>query len=52
MAGNLIGCVYLNMHPRTDCIALYVGRTAGSQTCGQNGFIILFMIMLTQLFMG
>ena len=37
---------------RTDCIALYVDRTAGSQTSVHNGFITLFMIMLTQLFMG
>ena len=37
---------------RTDCIALYVDKTAGSQTYGHNEFMILFMMMLTQLFMG
>ena len=37
---------------RTDSIALYVDRTAGSQTSVHNGFIILFVIMLTQLSWG
>ena len=34
----MIGCVGLSMVSRTDCIALYVDRTAGSQTCGHNEF--------------
>ena len=38
LAENSIICVNLSMVSRTDCIALYVDRAAGSQTYGHNEF--------------